>query len=769
MARKKLKQPSDFKTSNERKKIKERPHFDFDCDVFAEEHYGTYLIVKNSSKQDKSRKHNRLYLDTKKELEFLLKTGYGSQGLTRENHRSGRAHLFSIYPTHKTLIYTLISKVKRNEKRSKVSYILCGINTMIRLFEESKISIPEDPRKFSANIHQKCLFNAILEGKITVKSRLRNLGNAWFYIRITFDNSALGILPCQLSAEIQIKQMALQENEVDEELVENEGKDEITLEILFQLDYYSQIELDRIIKRRKEYQKWMRELNAHGELFSRANLLKTYYRNSQSRTLRNLYILLYKEDPRCWNPYKVHKTFIKGKRKFTKWYDSDAEKIRHQELIFIAETGIDISIENEKMLAWWHKTLFPKWPFLKKVTEPYNIVVKNIDVWLTKQAKIAGILLMDFHERIIPNINTLYPMYLRLLIDTTANTDTVSNIEVYKKADATYDMGVVHHNLRMLNSVKTRTNTVTPSFIAKGTFTDQCINFFIEWLTSVYERSCSDKFLQYVSFGGKIFQMDSRKVKELDPKKKNNSRKQSFFERYEIYQSFEKIINTKEKSKERVWKKERVWWIKHRNIRSANNFKNYHLLYGEWVRARVVMGQQDDQTEKQNYRKYAWKLGEEHQTALSLLHIQKFIEGKVIDEQLENAFEQPHCSCEDNRNPTFEGAPKINDDEVCTSWRYCLTRCDNSYVFPKHHGPTNMAWKIVMEQELDQFIRTEDWAKEYGEDCEAAEAVIMSLKPEDKEFAKSKAIELIPFVRLMMLQTKQKSKVNLTRKEIVNG
>lgn len=760
MARKKLKQPIDSKTKEERKKIKEHPHFDFDCDVFSEKHYGTYLIVKNSSKADAGRQHNRFYIDTEKELEFLLKTGYGHLGLTAENHKCTDAHLFSIYPTYTKLIETLISKIKRSEKRNSVRDILYGINTIISLFEKSNISLPNHPNDFRIDIHQKYISDAILEGKITTQNRIKNLGMAWSYIRKFFDNSALGTLPSQCSAETQIESLIFQEEEEE---------DEISLEILFQLDYYSQIELNRIIERAKEYRKWMKELDTYGELFSRANLLKTYFNNSKSKMLRNLYILLYKEDPQCWDPYIQNRIMIDGKIKFVKGYACKADEVRHQKLIVISEKGIDISIKDEKMFAWWHKILFPEWPFNKTVAKPYDTIFISSGSWLTHQSKAAGISLKDFHERIFPEVNIVYLMYLRLLIDSTANTDVVSNIEVHKMNDGAYRMGEIHHNLRMLNSVKTRSNSVTPSFIAKGTFTDKCINYFTEWLTPIYDRSDNNAFLQYVNSSGKIHKLDSEKVKALNPKssqrKKFNGEKRSFFERYEIYKSIEKIITTKENVKERVLQKERIWWIKHMNIRPANNFKNYHLLYGEWVRAHVTLGQQSDQIEKLNYRKFSWKLGDEHQTAISLLNIQNFIEGKVIDKKLDNVFEQPHCGCKDNANPSFDGAPKINDGEVCTSWRYCLTRCENSYVFPEYHAPAIMAWKMVMDQEYERFIRTEDWTKEYGEDYEAAEIVISCLKPEDLEFAKSKAAEWIPFVRLMMMQTKQKRKVKETINE----
>lgn len=376
MARKKLKQPSDSKTSDERKKIKEHPHFDFDCDVFAKDHYGVYLIVKNSSKADRSRQHNRFYLDSEKELEFLLKTGYGQRGLTTENYKSSDRHLFSIHSTHKTLIQTLISKVKRHEKRNTVRDLIYGINTMISLFEESNKSIPDNPYEFSAEIHQKCLLDSILEGRVTIQNHIRNLGAAWAYIRTFFENSTLGILPSQPSAQTQIKQLILKEGE-DEQIFfdEKEGKDEITLELLFQLDYYSQIELEHIIDRRKEYLKWMSELDKHGELFSRANLLRTYYDGNNHQILRKLYILLYKEDPRCWDSDKMRQKRINGKNKRIPVYANEADEIRHKELITISKTGINISIKTEKMFAWWQKTMFPEWPFVRTVAKPYDKVL----------------------------------------------------------------------------------------------------------------------------------------------------------------------------------------------------------------------------------------------------------------------------------------------------------------------------------------------------------------------------------------------------------
>lgn len=736
MARKKLKLPNDFKSKDQRKKIEEQPHFDIDCSIYAEKHYGAYLIVQNSAKADQTRKHNRFYLDAEKELEFLLKTGYGQQGLNKANHTVKHFHLFTEYPKHQRLIQILISKIKRYEKRNTVRDLLYGIGIMLNLFESANKEIPNHPNKFNADTHQKHLYESVLAGRISVKNQIRALGAIWSFIRHSFNNKAIGILPNQVSPQRpQVNSSEVKDNE-------------ITLEVLFQLDYYSQMELGHIITKAKEYKKWIEELDKHGELFSRANLLRTCYNYKGKKSIRQLYILLYKEEPLCLN----------------------SDKKRHKKLLDIAKNGIDISVKNEKMFAWWHKTLFPNWPFVKKIKEPYNNIFTNSDSWLSHYAKTAKISLVDFNERIFPNLQTLYPMYLRLLIDTSANTDTISNTTVYQKDDGTYEMGVVHHNLRMLDAVKKRTNTITPSFITKGTFTDQCVDFYTQWLSILYQHSNNSFFLQYINNYGRSTQLDSEKIKRLNPmsllRKRSKSKGRTFFEKYEIYKNIEGTIDTDTTQKKLG--KERVWWIKHMNIRAANNFKNYHLAYGDWVRSHVTMGQQDEQTEQTHYRKDSWRLGDEHQTAVSLLHIQEFIEGKITDKTLENAFEQPHCSCVDNKNPSFNDAPHIKDDEICTSWRYCLTRCENSYVFPEHHGPTIMAWKKVMEQERENFIRLEDWSKEYGEDYEATIAIISKFKPEHIEFSKSKAAERMPFIHLMMMQTKKKKKANQLKPKAIN-
>lgn len=74
-----------------------------------------------------------------------------------------------------------------------------------------------------------------------------------------------------------------------------------------------------------------------------------------------------------------------------------------------------------------------------------------------------------------------------------------------------------------------------------------------------------------------------------------------------------------------------------------------------------------------------------------------------------------------------------------------------------------------MDQERERSLNTEEWVKEFGMDHEAAISMLRVFKPEAMEFAELKAAERMPFVRLMMMQTKLKRKKNHIREEPVNG
>ena len=761
MAKKQLISPKGSRDKVRRQTISERPHFDIDIEQFNEEHYGLYLIVSNTSKADKARGHNRIYIDLNAQNKFFKYLSTKIKFLTTYDKPLG-VNVLTIHPNHEDLIMAIVKNIKRNEKRRYVRDLLYGLNHILNIFENAKIEIPKNPQNFTIKKHQEYLKNSILDGRIQINTHKKNIGTIWAFIRGNF-NKDLSQLPITESSQTTLNKLVKSPNEklIDEDEYKKEYDDnEITLEILFQLDYYSQIELESVINRRKEYVKWIEELEEqenNGNLFfSQTNLLNTFYNHLGKQSIRKLYISLYNEDPQLWDSDgKQSEQSIKFNGKI---YPSKQALNRQQELQFIAEQGEDLSIHDEKMFALWHFKLFPQYPFDKNIAVEYSNIFKKC--WRANEAKEAWISLIDFAERFTPSIYCIYPLFLRLLIDSDANTDTILNLETNKLSDGNYTVGVSHHNLRMLNSIKLRSNTITPAFISKGTFTDDCINFFTKWLSPVYGRSSNNQFLQYYSiYSNNIVNLTIDIIKQLSPEYsagKNNNK--SFLNKYTIFRNNERIRIDENNEKVVEWIKDRVLKIQHSKIRSANVYKNYYIGFGEWKSAHVDKGHQSDKILSKNYQKYSWKSNQEHQIATTLLHIQNFIEGKIIDERLDIAFKQPHCDCFDNLHPSFDGAPKINPGEICTSWRNCLTKCEHSKVIPEIHGPTIMAWKLLLEEEKSNFNRIEDWEKEYTYDYEATKVVINKLTPENYELAKQKAPERIPFVRLMMMQTKQKRK-----------
>lgn len=343
MAKKQLISPKGSRDNIKRKMISERPHFDVDIEKFNEDHYGLYLIVSNTAKVDKERKHNRIYLDINAQNEFFkyLPTEIKAIRFIPIYNKPLDIHLLTLHPNHKNLIMTIVKKIKRNEKRRYVRDILYGLNHVLYIFEKAKIEIPNDPQDFTVNKHQEYLKNSILNGKVPIKTNKINIGTMWAFIRDNF-NQKLSQLPITESSQTILNNLVKSQDKqlVDKDEYQKENdKNEITLEMLFQLDYYSQIELENIIKKRKEYLKWIKELEENEKngkyFFSQANLLKTFYNHPGSLNIRKLYIRLYGQDPQLWDPYgKKDKGYVIFDGKV---YHSKQALARHKELQLIAE------------------------------------------------------------------------------------------------------------------------------------------------------------------------------------------------------------------------------------------------------------------------------------------------------------------------------------------------------------------------------------------------------------------------------------------------
>lgn len=761
MAKKKLIIPKGIKP-------KTTDHFDTTITTLAKEHQGTYLIVSNIGKSFENYTHNRFYLHKENALEFWNSNRTNLRG--QEQLENAAYYVLSDHPDSKAFIDKFLAPLKPNESRFSIKKTISGLNLLLSTLKSSN-RLPQYPNELNED-HTKILTDTILQGKLSSGWAIRNLSAAWRHIRMHFTEcEKLGTLPSKPTVEKQIEELM---KPGDQDWVDYSDDKEVTLEMLFQLDYYTQVELERIMRRVNEYQEWMRELaemhapfskeelKKHNGLFTRANLLKTFYSHTNHQNIRNYYIEHFGEDPLFWIVGKKKRKRVNGKEVTVgNIYPSKEAEKRHQELLCIAKDGIDLTIRDEKMFAWWQATIMPNYPLVYEISDEYKTLISDPIGWV--HSHVGG---TDYSERICPSIYAAHLMLIRLLIDSEANVGTIYNTKVYKKEDDTYDVGAFHFRKRMLNAVKSKNNTVPMAYIDPSSFSEKCIRFYTKWAEKLYERSGDKHFLQY-STNGKFKHLYSPELGNQNPTLEQNQNRKSkgnrFFERFEIYKTVERRVNigTKDEHIEAI--KERVHWINHGNIRAACNFRNYHLLFGKWKRQHVDLAhsQHSENVEEESYHQYSWQMGDEHQLAMTLNTIEDHLTGKVSNDILGNAFSQPHCDCKDNTSPDFEGAPKINEGEICTDYRNCLTKCGQSTVFADHHGPTHMAIQIIAEQERENTIRIEDWHKEWGSYLRVSKAVLRDIDDERKgtEIFIQHAYERVPFMRIFLAQNKRKMKI----------
>lgn len=757
---------------NKNKKPKITAHLDTDITILAKEHFGTYLVVSNTDKNSRNYTNNRLYLHQENDLKFL-----DTMSLTRSGRKSKERATYYVltdHPNSVTFIKAFIKPIDRNFPRREGVHLLSGLNILLRILKSFN-KLPNHPLNLNLE-HQTIIADTILQGEISNGSELMKLRKAWSHIRSNFNNiqvDKLNTLPAEPSIKAQIEALT----ELEEKNWEDySDANEVTLEMLFQLDYYTQTELERIMSRAREYRDWMKQLddiNQKGGLFSQANILKTFYDNKCNwKEMRNFYIKMFGEDPVVWiTGTKKQKTINKLKH-YSKVYPNIKAEKRHQQLLKIAKNGIDISIKDERMFAWWQATIMPDYPFDKTIIDDYKLLASASKEWIANQALRGKFIQADYMERVIPTAYIAHLMLIRLLIDSEANISTIYNLKIHKKDDMSYGMGAHHFRKRLLNAVKGKNNTVPAAYIDHGCFTDKCINFYLDWAKKIYDRSDDKYFLQYASIRGskkRINHFDSNELGNQNPvsadrKKIEKSKERRFFERCQLYRTNERRIDIGTKDECIKLSKEKVHWIDHREIRAACNYRNYHLLFGEWKRSRVDLGhgQNSENVERENYRKNSWQLEENHQLAVILNDVADHVTGKVVVEELKNFFSQPHCYCKDNTKPDFEGAPILNEDEICIDYHNCLTKCDQSKVFAHYHGPTHLAIKMIAEQEYTNFTKVEDWNKQWGTYLSVADIVLRDIPEIIKEtnVFKQTAFERIPFMRIFLMQNKRKIKAS---------
>ena len=240
--------------------------------LLAKEHIN-YYIIKNSNETTT----NRIYLSFEKQMEFYHAKISRGDKMFHTPPPLSKKHLFTHFPEHEKLIKELTIGLSTAEidygytvRILKGFYIfLYYINTL----NYDLNSINDINNKLQVKIYKEVNNSSLSkQDKVTLRSFFNYLEKIMPEFKaITFNN------------------------------ISYSSKESLRSEIVYQLDFYSRVELSEIIQNAEEYLLWMEEFNSIN-LFSIENLAKTYYdeieqygneRNSENRKYNKIAIILH--------------------------------------------------------------------------------------------------------------------------------------------------------------------------------------------------------------------------------------------------------------------------------------------------------------------------------------------------------------------------------------------------------------------------------------------------------------------------------------------
>lgn len=686
-------------------------HFDYNNSIYAEEHYGKYLIVKNT--RIDTNKHNRIYMSRVDQIAFIkhpdnIYKEDTRQAAEKKFKNPTKFHVLDTFPKYEKFIWNLLSKLDNKSTRPYTTSIVKGLGSILHtLINSDENLMLKDSDSFNHSHHA------------AIQESVNNGTSGYFdYISATWKF----IVKSRTNQDLPLSFSKPESNET---------KYAVPPDVVYQLDYYSQIELEKIIDNITQLNEWLKEYNCIDELFSLKNLAYTHYHAGGNQpafnfTLNRIAKELHGVDLKCYRQIKYDQS---GKKYFA--YITKEQEKEHKKLLTIAKGGMNLNICNEKMLIFWLKRISYNFPFLTEYNKPFNKVwTSPLNVTAAARCKALGIKLSDLKNKIAPSPKHLYPLFLMLLIRAGTNQEVIRSWTVKQTKNGKYELGEKWGNGLMITGDKFRGHTEQVAIISKRSPEEKYIKAYLDWLQPLYDVSNSSIFLQYSSEEGKVATFTKSTIQSY--LKQNHS----FYRQYEIYDD-----------------EERIYSIDHRYLRASKNYSRYLEGYGKWVR-QTELGHQGESTEPKHYRKSnEWKIGSGHQIASSQNEIISFVKGESDNKRLSKAFQTPFCECSDPKNPTYKNAEKVGDDDVCTSWRKCLTECNNpKSIIPTVHGPLITAWRDLMEEKENDFWRTEDWEKEFRLDIDAANSVLDQFTEEEKALCSKQAPRYTQFINSILVK-----------------
>jgi hypothetical protein len=717
---------------------RQKQHLDTMIPLLAHEHYGRYLIVQNTKSDTYN--HNRLYLCHKSQVEFLKEQRIKNSHII-EQRGSSPIHILTRFETEFPWLQREIFELfNETYSRGFAHPKIAGLAFFLDILRQKAIYINSFQELHAEHINT---ITRHVQNSTYSTTILKHTTKALNHIKSKYQKN-YKVPPLKIYGKIQKKD------------------NEISTALLYQMDHYACKELDETIRLRKEYEMWIQELKAmqenftqeeldiHGGLFTRKNLIFTYFENieliqnsggSTNSIIRKIAKNLYDFELKCYER-------LEPASKETK---NAIEVLKEEGL-----GGINISITDERMFALWHKILVPHYPIETKILPQFHFIHTSIRGWQRYMSNKKFINRARFNRRNHVNFQNLYPLYLFSLIRSGLNQDCIKDWRIYKDS-GTYKTGEESGLGRIMDGYKGRGNSM--QFTSLDEEHCRYIDFFCKFGHELYEHSKDDHLFQYFYFAKDFDRFQVINHARIGQMKKSSN----FYDRNTIT-DIRFLVNGE---REEV----RILHIDHTKIRSAENLSQYLKGKKEWER-QLELGHLHSQTGRFYEQDAQFKHIKNHRIAKTLNKVVAMASGEIseeVDPKVKIFKQTPLSNCQDPFHPDYKGAKAIREGDACSNWRKCLG-CFQSKIVKEVHAANIMSWKIVMQEVRLIYPSIEEWERHFFHDYQVAEAALSSLNIDyqEKLIYEQKANEpgRIEFMRKEVLSAQNVRKLEINNEDV---
>ncbi|UTJ07104.1 hypothetical protein [Arcobacter roscoffensis] len=722
MARKSKKLKLNLLEKDTQEKVENKIHFDTQESLLAKEHYGFYLI--GTLTRATSNYDPRIYLSYNHKVKYFKEKSKKQASFKKQIRRS-LVEVFDGNEDYMSLIKDFINKKlwDKTYKRTKIKHIIIGLSLFIKHLKSiNKIYLSfEEINKIDLDLiysdHKKSGLNTI-----------RSLDMFFGELGIPINQ----ILISKRNMNLPIRKLG---KKLDYS---------ISSSLVFQFEKNIK---DCFVKTKvivNEYWDWIEEFNSVS-FITDDDLLRTLFDFLEEYPNRrnNIYVQLL--SLKLLSDFNMDVDFLFYTKSEIKT-KLNAEQIRNLEIkkMELKEKslkGKNINIKNKKYAFYWLREIFPKYPFDNTISDKYKNLTQSelplVRSWIRKHFDVA---LKDLDDKMYPQNNDIYPLYLLLLIKTGVNQEVLKNWKVKRNTNGLYSPVCDELDLfTIIDGTKERSNSKISVVLPNDSLVKKYLDFYIKWATPIYMHSESNKLFQYANNSGGI----SKKYQEIGNGFLTNIKNSptSFFKVYEIIG-----IN-----------RERLNEIDHTQIRKSHNYQDFLRGKSEYER-QLKKNHKSNDTTKIHYedQNFEWVQSKKHKIALTQNLIVGIFKGEITREEHKTAnlfVVGPMSDCKNNRMPTFENTPVLKENEFCIDWTKCLSGCDKSCVIPKVHGPVIFSWINYMDEQRNDFVREQDWEKEYFIDYQSAQNTITHFTQEEIDFSKKEADKYNNFVKMKFSRT----------------